>query len=210
MGITLVESEDKLADALTAAFEFDDEVLCEQYIPLGRELRVGVLQQADGTLRFLPAIDYHLPAEKPIRLSADKIGVDENGVPANFTAASRTCPAILDSKLAAELEFGAKAAHTALGCRDFSLYDVRVDPAGKPFFLEASCYCSFAPRSVIVMMAAALDDPTVAHLPLFESLLQRAALRKQRPADGTQTLGMKQRPGACVTSHEGGSSSEEY
>merc|ERR1712023_363247 len=121
MGITLVEKTDDVEKALAAAFKFDDEILCEQYIPLGRELRVGVLQQADGSLRFLPAIDYHLPAEKPIRTSADKIGVDEKGIPATFTAASRTCPAVLDSKLAMELESAAFAAHTALGCRDYSL-----------------------------------------------------------------------------------------
>merc|ERR1719440_2628327 len=109
MGITLVESKGDVENALAAAFKFDDEILCEQYIPLGRELRVGVLQQADGSLRFLPAIEYHLPAAKPIRTSADKIGVDENGIPASFTVASRTCPAVLDEKLASELKTAAFA-----------------------------------------------------------------------------------------------------
>ena len=30
-----------------------------------------------------------------------------------------------------------------------------IDPAGKPWFLEAGLYCSFAPTSVIAVMAAA-------------------------------------------------------
>ena len=41
------------------------------------------------------------------------------------------------------------------GCRDYSLFDFRVDPAGRPWFLEAGLYCSFAPASVVAVMAAA-------------------------------------------------------
>jgi len=43
-----------------------------------------------------------------------------------------------------------------------SLFDFRIDPTGRPVFLEASLYCSFAPSSVLAVMAAAggiaLDD----------------------------------------------------
>lgn len=49
----------------------------------------------------------------------------------------------------------ARAAHRALGCRDYSLFDFRVDPAGDPWFLEASLYCSFARTSVLAVMARA-------------------------------------------------------
>ena len=47
----------------------------------------------------------------------------------------------------------ARACHRALGARHYSLVDLRIDPAGRPWFLEASLYCSFARQSVIVMMA---------------------------------------------------------
>jgi len=50
----------------------------------------------------------------------------------------------------------------ALGCRHHGLFDFRVDPDGRPWFLEAGLYCSFAPTSVVVTMAQAagigLDD----------------------------------------------------
>ncbi|MDT7743739.1 MAG: D-alanine-D-alanine ligase, partial [Actinomycetota bacterium] len=38
--------------------------------------------------------------------------------------------------------------------RDYGLFDFRVDPDGRPWFLEAGLYCSFARTSVVVMMAA--------------------------------------------------------
>ena len=37
-----------------------------------------------------------------------------------------------------------------------TLFDFRVDPGGTPYFLEASLYCSYAPSSVLVVMAASI------------------------------------------------------
>ena len=67
MGVTLVEFQDGLDEALAEAFRFDDEVIVEEYIPMGREFRVGVLATEDQGLRMLPVVDYHLPADRPIR-----------------------------------------------------------------------------------------------------------------------------------------------
>ena len=53
----------------------------------------------------------------------------------------------------------ARKCHAALGCRDYSLFDFRIDPAGQPWFLEAGLYCSFARKSVISVMAAAAGIP---------------------------------------------------
>ena len=49
----------------------------------------------------------------------------------------------------------ARRCHVALGCRDYSLFDFRVDPDGRPWFLEASLYHSFARQSVLSVMATA-------------------------------------------------------
>ena len=38
----------------------------------------------------------------------------------------------------------ARRCHLALGCRHYSLFDFRIDPAGRPWFLEAGLYCSFS------------------------------------------------------------------
>ena len=49
----------------------------------------------------------------------------------------------------------ARASHIALGCRQYSLFDFRIDPTGRPWFLEAGLYCSFATTSVLAVMARA-------------------------------------------------------
>jgi len=49
----------------------------------------------------------------------------------------------------------ARRCHTALGCRHYSLFDFRIDPDGRPWFLEAGPYCSYAEKSVLVVMARA-------------------------------------------------------
>ena len=55
---------------------------------------------------------------------------------------------------------GARSAATAaLGCRHYSLFDFRIDPDGRPWFLEAGLYCSFARQSVIATMAEASGLP---------------------------------------------------
>jgi len=81
----------------------------------------------------------------------------------------------------------ATQSHKALGCRDYSLYDVRIDPQGEPYFLEACLYCSFAPKSVIIAMSSGKGNTQQA---VFEMLVNRAIDRKQKAQD-SQLLGMK-------------------
>jgi D-alanine-D-alanine ligase len=57
--------------------------------------------------------------------------------------------------LTGRVQAAARQCHLALGCRDYSLFDFRIDPAGQPWFLEARLYCSFAEKSVISTMARA-------------------------------------------------------
>ena len=118
MGVALVEFADGLDEALAEAFKFDDEVIVEEYIPLGRELRVGVLAEDKG-LKVLPMVDYHLPAERPIRVATDKLTEDDKGVMNGFPTPDTSCPADIEDALMAKLKAGAKSAHVALGCRDY-------------------------------------------------------------------------------------------
>lgn len=184
------KADDDLDQALATAFTFDSEVLCERFIPLGRELRVGVLENDDGVQEMLPCIEYFFEPGNPIRSSNDKLSTDSRGVATvPNPATQRKVPADVDPALRAKLEHLALTSHRALGCRDYSLYDVRVDPEGEPYFLEACLYCSFAPKSVIVLMAAAKG---VAQSQVFETLAERAIARRQRELSGTtQLMGMK-------------------
>merc|ERR1719473_1264287 len=140
------------------AFTFDSEILCERYVALGREVRCAVLENDDGSLELLPCIEYFLDESHPIRLSKDKLVTDSRGVPVTLATGGRKCPADIDDTLWSKLEDLAKKSHKALGCKDYSLYDVRIDPDGEPYFLEACLYCSFAPKSVIVTMASSIGD----------------------------------------------------
>lgn len=187
-GVTLVREGADLCEALDHAFAFDSEVLCERYIPLGREIRCAVLEQADGTLELLPCLEYFLTEHNPIRGAADKLVTNERGVPVTVTTGGRKCPADIDDDLRSKLELLCVRSHKALGCRDYSLYDVRVDPDGNPFFLEACLYCSFAPKSVIVGMCGARQQ---SQQEIFEMLVRRSIERKKNSLADSQLLGMK-------------------
>lgn len=187
-GITLVREDTDLDAALKQAFSFDTEVLCERYIPLGREIRCAVLEQADGSLELLPCLEYFLTEKSPIRGAGDKLVTDSRGVPVTVTTGGRKCPADVDDVLRAKLEHLCVQSHRALGCRDYSLYDVRVDPQGNPFFLEACLYCSFAPKSVIVGMCGGRGQE---QQEIFEMLVNRAIEREKKARMSTQLLGMK-------------------
>ena len=195
MGLGVVREESEMQAKLAEALKFDDEVLCERFIPPGREIRFAVLEDKNGEPTItLPAVEYFLSSEKPVRTSNDKTHVDENGRPLKFAKPQRACPADIDEVLRAKLVDAVTKAHVALGCRDYSLYDFRVDPEGNIFFLEASLFCCFAPNSVICLMADADGRAELQPKRLFKTMVQRSLARKVDPAAmaaGGQMLGSK-------------------
>mmetsp|Transcript_29064 Transcript_29064/g.70895 ORF Transcript_29064/g.70895 Transcript_29064/m.70895 type:complete len:388 (-) Transcript_29064:279-1442(-) len=193
MGVTLVRCHEESKAGLDIAFKFDDEVLCEEYVPLGRELRIGAIEDENGNVVVLPCIEYHLPKENPIRASTDKLTVDRKGLPNGFAKPVTSCPAKLSKQLERKLSDMVQKAHKALGCRDYSLYDVRVSPEDEPYFLEAGLYCSFSPRSVVVNLAKATGEEALSYHNLYRSLVTRAAERHVQNSGQTQALGMMRR-----------------
>ena len=82
MGISKVENASELPAALAEAFKFDSVVVCEAFIPLGREIRLAVVEDEHGEpTTVLPATEYLLTPEHPMRLSTDKISVTDQGLP---------------------------------------------------------------------------------------------------------------------------------
>jgi len=192
-GVSLVRPGTDVQQALDLAFSFDSEVLCEEYVPLGRELRVAGLEMKDGSVKMLPCIEYFLTEQDPIRTAQHKLLTNDRGVPTTFAPVDRKCPADIDEVLAGKLQDMVERSHKALGCRDYSLYDVRVDPQGEPYFIEACLYCSFSPKSVIVLMGGGVEPPLEQQF-IYEMLVDRAIERKRR-ADALRSegkvLGMK-------------------
>ncbi len=160
LGLAFVRDRSDYAAALKTAFAHSDEVLVERYIGLGREVRCGIVAR-DGQLVCLPLEEYSIDSErKPIRDYDDKINKNQNG-DLNLVAKDTTRAWIVDPEdpLTERVWDAAKKCHAALGCRHYSLFDFRIDPGGRPWFLEAGLYCSFARKSVIPMMAKASGMP---------------------------------------------------
>ena len=156
IGLSLVRAPAEWDAALARALEASGTALAEAYVP-GREVRAGVLD--DGALRLLPVLEYHVTPERPIRLREDKVHVSEAGQVTTRSwdrpSLPTSCPADLPSETLAALERSAFAMHRALGCRDYSLYDFRVDPDGRPWLLEACIFWTFTPFSIVSRMLAA-------------------------------------------------------
>jgi D-alanine-D-alanine ligase len=190
LGLSLVKTatEEAVADALGQAFERSEGILIEEYIA-GREVRVAVLEQPseDGNgvkLEVLPKIEYILDdirsADKKLATSNGKLlSSDEQPAEAILAAkqdGDRVCPALLEPEVHARLDDLALRAHKALGCKFYSLYDVRIDERGFPFMLEAALFCSFSPYSVIVALASKSGNAEIEQHPsLFENFLRKAA-----------------------------------
>ena len=154
LGVTLVREPGDYAAALGDAFAHSEQVLVESYIELGREVRCGILEH-DGELLCLPLEEYNVdPKTKPIRGYDDKISRSDAGL--NLVAKESTKAWLVDPSdpITEAVWEAARRCHRALGCRGYSLFDFRIDPRGRPWFLEAGLYCSFAKQSVISVMAA--------------------------------------------------------
>lgn len=175
LGVALVKNAADYDAALETALTHSEEVLVEKFIELGREVRCGIIIKA-GELVCLPLEEYALDADtKPIRSYADKLKQNDDGN-LSCVAKDSTKSWIVDiSDPATERVWDmARKCHIALGCRDYSLFDFRIDPQGQPWFLEAGLYCSFAQKSVLSAMTKASGTSLDT---FFESMLQNALQR---------------------------------
>jgi D-alanine-D-alanine ligase len=189
-GVSLVKTEDDIVRCLENAFKYDQRILVEQYIA-GREVRVVALEWENEngmSLEVLPKIEYFLEDirthEKKFATNDGKMGNTDDdpakAIKGARVVGDRQCPADLEPEVHERLDFLAKTAHAALGCKYYSLFDVRIDEHGTCYMLEAALFCSFSPLSVVVGLAAQSPDERLQpHPKLFEKLMERAA-RKTR------------------------------
>jgi D-alanine-D-alanine ligase len=115
---------------------YNQSALIEEYLP-GREFTVAILGNGAGA-RALPVIEIlfdALPAGAvPIHSYEAKWLWDTVEQPLEIYE----CPARLDRDQEAGIVGEALAAHHALGCRDWSRVDVRLDAEGAPHVLEVN------------------------------------------------------------------------
>jgi D-alanine-D-alanine ligase len=145
--------------ALQTALNYADDVLVEKFIERGREVRCGIIVQ-EGQLVCLPLEEYALSNIQPIRGYADKLRQNDDSS-LGFAAKGNGKSWIVDPRdpVTQRVWEMAKKCHIALGCRHYSLFDLRIDPQGNPWFLEAGLYCSFAESSVLSAMVKSAGIP---------------------------------------------------
>lgn len=117
--------------------DYGQPALVERFLP-GAEYTVTVM--GHDPPRALPVLQRALEATTGIGLHA----LDRPAVPPPKDGWRHATPGALDAALEERLAALALRAHAALGCRDFSRTDLRLDAAGAPRFLEINPLPTFA------------------------------------------------------------------
>ncbi|MFP4055280.1 MAG: D-alanine--D-alanine ligase [Candidatus Brocadiia bacterium] len=132
VGVTLVESDEQLAQAVDQALEFDHRALAEQYVP-GRELTVGVV---DG--KPLPIIELIYQGK-----------VFTYDVKYTEGAARHIVDPDLPPGLGQRVQRIAVAAHRCLHCSGCTRVDMRLDERLRPYVLEVNTIPGMTPTSLL-------------------------------------------------------------
>jgi D-alanine-D-alanine ligase len=137
VGVSIVKEENQLAAAVTMAFQYDDEILVEQYIK-GQEVQVGILDDRPvGAIEIVPKNEFY-------------------DFEAKYT--DGMAEHIFPARLAPELYEKAKeiglAAHRALGCKGYSRVDLLVTSAGDCYVLEVNTLPGMTALSLLPEIAA--------------------------------------------------------
>ena len=142
VGLNVVKKLDDLAAAIAEAFEYDDEVMIERFIP-GRELTVGIL--GDDALPVGEIIPKHEIYDYECKYQAG-MAVEE-------------FPAKISAPLTATVQELARRAFHALKLRGYARIDFRMTDAGEFYCLEANTLPGMTQTSLIPQAAAAAGIP---------------------------------------------------
>lgn len=127
----------------------------------GRELALTVVGNPPG-LHVLPAAEWLLPTP------GDILGEDTK------REGPDPVPAMLDPPTRERLDRLARDAFEALGLADYARFDLRLDPAGNPYVLEANASPSLEPGAPSLVSSAAVGMDAAA----LVALLIRTALER--------------------------------
>lgn len=142
VGIRVVHEQDKLQEAMEVAFQNDEVILIEEFIA-GQEMTVGVLgEKAMTVIEIRPKNGWYDYKNKY-----------------TVNATEYLVPAPIDQALTQKLQEEALKAHHALGCRDISRADFRVDVKGVPYLLEVNTIPGMTETSLLPKAAAAMGIP---------------------------------------------------
>ncbi|MGF1791525.1 D-alanine--D-alanine ligase [Photobacterium profundum] len=135
IGVSKVDNNADLLEAVITAFEYDDDILIESFIA-GREYTCAVLNG-----EALPIVQIR---------SEQFFDYD-----AKFGSQSATyhCPSDLTSEQERDMQVLALNAYNALGCRGWGRVDTILDESGDVFLIEMNTIPGMTTRSVFPMAA---------------------------------------------------------
>lgn len=139
IGVSIIRSAAEYHAALEEAFQYEEELLIEEYIE-GREFSVGVL---DG--KALPVIEI-----APVEGFYDYKNKYKAG------SAVETCPAVLPLDITQKMQHYAEEVVKALGLCTYSRMDFLLNDENQMFCLEANTLPGMTPTSLLPQEAAAV------------------------------------------------------
>ena len=143
IGVTIVKDPAHLQNALDTAFEYDPEVLVEQYVA-GPETSVCMMRQRDGSIKVWPVILIKPKAEWYDFKAKYTAGGVEHLIPAPLP----------EETLAKLTEISVKA-YEILGCAGVARTDCIVGEDGRCYVLEMNTVPGMTPTSLVPDAAAA-------------------------------------------------------
>ncbi|MCP2333886.1 D-alanine--D-alanine ligase family protein [Actinoalloteichus caeruleus] len=143
LGVSRVDDLAQLPAALATARESDGKVLVEGAVP-GREIDVGVLQRADGTLEVSPPLE--------IRVAEDQRFFDYEAKYDGSVGTVFDVPATLDASTAERLDRLAVAVFEALDCAGLLRVDVFLRADGELVVNEVNTFPGFTSASQYPLM----------------------------------------------------------
>lgn len=156
IGLSIANDKKELKIAIETAFEYDDRIILEEYIP-GREITVGILDD-----KPLPVIQI-LPKRQFFDYKAKyTTGLTEYVVPAK-----------LPKDISKNAQEAGILAHKSLGCKSFSRVDMILDGNDRYVVLEVNTIPGLTAISLLPKAAACIgiDFPTLC-LKIIESAVK--------------------------------------
>lgn len=155
IGVSIPDDDEKLKNALKEAFEFEDNVIVEEYIK-GREFSVGVIGE-----EALPVIEII-----PLQGFYDYKNKYQEGM------TKEECPANISEALTIKMQEEAVHASRILQLDTYSRIDFLCDSEDNIYCLEANTLPGMTPTSLIPQEAAAIgiSFPDLCEKLIFESM----------------------------------------
>jgi D-alanine-D-alanine ligase len=136
VGVAIVRNRRQMNKALETAFQYDDRIIIEKYIP-GKEIHIGILNNAVlGGVGVRPSLEFYSYEAKYTSGLTEYI-----------------LPPVLDRKSYTLSKRLALASHKALQCGGATRVDLRVNNRGNPFVLEVNTIPGMTETSLLPKIA---------------------------------------------------------